>query len=194
MTKIIVGIDPGQKGAMAVRYEDDLLLTYDLKDCIKPTLVTVSASKKAGKKAKGKKPKGSLNSLDACSLQNLVKKAIPWSPSDVAVFCEDSLSLPHDGKKTARSVFDSRGVLRAVFEMLGFKVHYVQPQTWKKVLKLRGQDKAASVAKACALFPKSATLFTRQWRGKTILLDGRAEAALIAYYGSLLPKEGKETT
>jgi len=45
------------------------------------------------------------------------------------------------------------------------------------------KGKPASVKKACELFPAYEDFFVKQWRGKELLLDGRAEAALIALYG-----------
>jgi hypothetical protein len=169
MTEIIIGIDPGVKGAVAVQYDNDLLLTHDLKVCYKPT--------------------GSFNSLDPALFDGLVTNAIPdeCDPENVAVFCEEAQHLAHRTSiKTARAIYDARGVMRSVLERRGFKVRYVHPQTWKTKLGLRKQDKKASIAKACLLFPKSKTLFTKMYQGRTLLLDGRAEAALIAYYGSLL--------
>ena len=51
----------------------------------------------------------------------------------------------------------------------------IPPATWKKRLGLRG-DKDASRSLACQLFPKHSKHFSRKKD------DGRAEAALIAYY------------
>lgn len=55
----------------------------------------------------------------------------------------------------------------------------VTPQMWKKAMGI-GKDKRESVEKAVELFPDSAYMFYGPRGG---LIDGNAEAALIAYYG-----------
>ena len=173
MKSVIVGIDPGQKGALAVLI-DGALDVYDLKDCIKET--------------------GSFRSLDPVLFNALVNRAIPYEyePEEVAIFCEESQVMGGCGikasSKSMRSIYDSRGVMRSVFYPRGWEFTYVQPQNWKRYFGLLKQDKAQSVKKACELFPEYKDFFTKQWRGGTVLLDGRAEASLIAYYGYLILK------
>ena len=162
-TKIIVGIDPGARGAIAI-LEGDSLKVFDLKSCTRPT--------------------GTFNSLDTLLFWNIVYFHIP--KDDVAIFCEESLLMPGNGIKTARPIYDSRGTMRAVLELHGCKINYVDPKDWKRKLGLLKADKKASVEKAIEAFPDHKALFTKQWHGGTVLLDGRAEAALIALYGSLI--------
>jgi len=174
MKKVIAGIDPGAKGALAVFIDGTLSNVYDLKGCITET--------------------GSFRSLDPVLFNTLIGKAIPYEyePEEVAVFCEESQLMGgcgiKAGVKTARSVFDSRGVMRAVLMPRGWQFTYVQPQNWKRYFGLLKKSKADSVEKACELFPEHKDFFTKQWRGKDLPLDGRAEASLIAYYGSLILK------
>ena len=62
----------------------------------------------------------------------------------------------------------------------------VLPQHWEKYLGLIGEDKQTSVRLAMNLFSDKKELFYRQNKkdkSKIILLDGRAYASLIAYYG-----------
>ena len=56
----------------------------------------------------------------------------------------------------------------------------VTPQTWKKVYGLKGgkENKDMSRQKASQLFPTYANLWARKKD------DGRAEAVLLAHYGS----------
>jgi len=168
MSKVIVGIDPGQKGAIAV-IDNGNLQVYDLKVCIKPT--------------------GSFNSLDPSLFYVFVKKHVPHVLNDVVVFCEESQTHKIAGTtsiKTARAIFDARGVMRTVLQLQGFEVRYIQPQTWKRELGLLKQDKFASVEKAKQLFPESKDIFEKQHGTRNIPLDGRAEASLIAHYGFLV--------
>ena len=164
MYKVIVGIDPGAKGAMAV-IAGGSLDVYDLKNCITET--------------------GTFKSLDPVLFNQLVVKAIPYEyeVEDVVVFCEESLICHGNGIKTARPIFDTRGGIRAVMLQRGYVFKYVAPKDWKRYFGLLKKEKSVSVEKACELFPAHKTLFTKQWREKELLLDGRAEAALIARYG-----------
>jgi hypothetical protein len=170
---IVIGIDPGAKGALAVLV-DGFLDLYDLKDCYADT--------------------GSFRSLDPVLFNALLGRVIPhwYIPAVVTIYCEESQVMGGCGikasSKSIRSVYDSRGVMRSVFCPRAWKINYVQPQNWKRYFGLLKQDKAASVDEACKLFPAYTNLFTKQWRGKTVLLDGRAEASLIAYYGNLILK------
>jgi len=165
MNGVIVGIDPGQKGAIAM-LANDYLQVWDLKDCIKPT--------------------GTFNSLDPELLHMLILSMTLPRDEGVAIFCEESQTHKAAGTtsiKTARSVFDARGVMRAVFQMRGYEITYIQPQTWKRHLGLLRQDKFASVEKAEQIFPTSRDIFWKKHHKRDIPLDGRAEAALIAHYG-----------
>ncbi len=125
--KTIVGIDPGQKGAIAV-FNPDGLDIWDLKPLITET--------------------GSFNSLDAVKLSELIQSAIYRDPSEVAVFCEESLIVHGNGIKTARPIFDSRGVMRSVFALHGITAQFVSPHAWKKHFGLAKAEKSASVEKA----------------------------------------------
>jgi hypothetical protein len=112
-----------------------------------------------------------------------------YEPEDVAVYIEESQTFYTDGIKTARPIFDSRGVMRALFYPRGYKVEFIDPKVWKKHFGLMKKEKADSVEKACERFPKDKDFFTRPKRGGgTMMLDGRAEAALIAGYGDFVER------
>jgi hypothetical protein len=164
MSKVICGIDPGANGAVAV-LRDGTLEVYDLKDCYAPT--------------------GSFNSLDPGLFFKFLDARIGYviEKNNVVIFCEESQTMG-DGSKALRSMFDSRGVLRSVCWFRNYQFQYVQPQNWKRYFGLLNTYKSASVEKACELFPNCEELFKRPKRsGGVKLLDGRAEAALIALYG-----------
>lgn len=168
MKRVIVGIDPGQKGAIAV-FGPDGLDVRDLKPCFVET--------------------GTFKSLDPVRLSNLLGMTIPYAPSDVIVYCEESTLHPKNGVMTYRAVFDARGVLRAVCALRGLEVQFVPPATWKRHHKLLRADKAGSVERITEFYPDYENLFVKQYRGREIPLDGRAEAALIALYGIQLERE-----
>ena len=173
--KVIVGIDPDRTGAIAVLTDDDLDI-WDLSFGFDET--------------------GGFNSLDPIRFSTLLDYAVPYKPEQVIVYCEESQVRFDNSIKTARPTYDSRGVLRTVFTLRGFEVNFVSPVTWKNYYGLiqkksekklsATEKKALSVEKAIKLLPKHKDLFQREHNGKPVLLDGRAEAALIAIYSKNL--------
>lgn len=73
------------------------------------------------------------------------------------------------------------GRVLGVLEALGIPIVHVPASKWKPAMGLRSADKAASVALAAELFPH---LKDQLYGPRGAPLDGRAEALLIAYYGS----------
>lgn len=124
--KAIIGIDPGHKGAIAV-FSEGCLDVWDMKNFRTLT--------------------GNFHSLDPSKLFSTMRDAIP-APDNAVAYCEESLLVRGNGIKTARPVFVPRGVLRAVFALLGLEVRYVAPTAWKRFHGLLKTDKAASVEKA----------------------------------------------
>lgn len=83
--------------------------------------------------------------------------------------------------QAASSMFQfgrSVGMIEGALAALRRPVHYVAPPVWRRVAGVRG-GKDGSRARAMEVFPAFAPLFGRKKD------DGRAEAALIAYYGAL---------
>jgi len=88
---------------------------------------------------------------------------------------EDVHSMPKQGVATMFSFGRSLGVAEGVLAGSGWSMRYVSPQKWKKALGL-STDKGVSRRRAIELWPDQSELFKR------VMDDGRAEAALIAYY------------
>jgi len=159
---ILVGVDPGQKGAIAV-FGPDGLDIRDLKKCYSVT--------------------GNFNGLDPVKFSRLIDSMIPYNPTSVIVYCEESILKSNTGIKTARSVYDSRGVLRSVFSLRNIELRFVAPVTWKRYFGLLKKDKEASIEKILEFHPDYRHLFYKNSRrGGEIALDGRAEACLIALH------------
>jgi hypothetical protein len=74
------------------------------------------------------------------------------------------------------------GALQQAVASAGLPMVLIPPQTWKAVMGLRGgrENKDMSRQKASAMFPSNSHLWARKKD------DGRAEAALLAYYTSNL--------
>ena len=159
---IFIGVDPGQHGGFAV---------------LGPYGLDVWDLKHAYGKTTG------FNSLDPLKFSEMIDSAIFNGCNNVKVYIEDSLILPRDGAKTSRSVYESRGVMFTVFTLRGLDVNFVPPVVWKRRFGLLKKDKKASVELVIKLLPDYTDFFQKQYRGRTVLLDGRAEATLLALFG-----------
>lgn len=92
------------------------------------------------------------------------------------VFMEDAWSRPNDGHMQAFRFGQSFGAVKGVLAALGLPYSLVRPQLWKRDLRLT-PDKEQSRALAIRTWPES-DCFRR------VRDHGRAEAALIALWGS----------
>lgn len=91
------------------------------------------------------------------------------------VYLEKVHAMPKNGSNANFSMGDSFGCLRGVIMTLGYPLVLVTPQMWKKHFRLTS-DKEQCRARAIELFPEEN--FNRKKDAD------RAEAMLIAYYGS----------
>jgi crossover junction endodeoxyribonuclease RuvC len=92
------------------------------------------------------------------------------------VYLERVHALPRQGVSSSFSFGMTYGTTRGVLAALKLPTHLVTPNEWKRALRL-GADKSAARAMAANLFAREANLFAR------VKDDGRAEAALLAYFG-----------
>jgi len=97
----------------------------------------------------------------------------------VTVIIEDVHAMPGQGVTSMFNFGFQLGALHAVVVGMGWNLETATPQSWKKEFGLIGRDKEAALGKAISLFPEWRHDFARK---KDI---GRADAALIAYYGYL---------
>jgi crossover junction endodeoxyribonuclease RuvC len=145
---IIVGVDPGMSGAIALIDSYGALIdAYDM-----PVV-------------------GGLVSAHG------IVELEGWDENSFGmVVIEDVHSMPKQGVASSFGFGRSKGVVEGVFAALGMPIAYVSPQKWKKALGL-SSDKGVCRRRAIELWPaKGAKLFAR------VKDDGRAEAALIAYW------------
>lgn len=155
---MIVGIDPGLTGAIAVLHGTRLEHIADM-----PTCSSGIASR----------PKS--RQVDAYALAAILR--IHAMDADI-VAVERVHALPKQGVSGVFSFGHSAGVVAGVCGALGLSVVYVAPQQWKRGFGLIGQDKGASVAKAVDLF-RFPELLSRKKD------HGRADAMLIAAWASV---------
>lgn len=104
---------------------------------------------------------------------------------DVQATVERVHAMPGQGVTSMFSFGFATGSLQQALASATIPFTLVQPVTWKTMYGLRGgaENKAASVDKAVYLFPSYKALFFGPKGGPK---DGRAEAALLAHYGSKL--------
>lgn len=160
---IIAGIDPGKTGALAI---------YDT--CFK-TIETFSVpTHKLDGKINPSYDKWSDEWISA--LSNHLPEAI---------YIEAVHAMPKQGVTSVFNFGKFYGfALGLVYGTCSYaSINFVSPQKWKKSLTLINQNKNASREKAKLLMPSIAAKIQKAKD------DGIAEAALIAYYGSLLQGE-----
>jgi len=152
----VIGIDPGISGAIAI-FEDGRLDTiHDM-----PTL----------KIASGKTMK---SHISAIGLTRILETSTLVHGS-VHIVIEKVGAMPGQGVTSMFNFGRSAGIIEGVVAALQRPYTYVTPATWTKAVG-RAAGKDASRMRAMELFPSKADLFKRAKD------DGRADAALIAYW------------
>lgn len=158
MTKYILGIDVGLSGAIAL-YNNQ---TQDIQILDMPTHeITINGKKK--------------NRIDIYELARIIDAR---SEDIKHAFVEDVSASPQMGTTSAFAFGMGAGLVHGVVAACFIPMTLIRPQVWKKKLALSA-DKDMARRKASSLFPSH----VEKWsRAKD---HGRAEALLIAYYGSL---------
>lgn len=151
---MIIGIDPGVGGAIAVLVENDIPGLWDM-----PTM------------KKGKT--GNSRELNCYELHRLLETAKSEKPT---VILENVHAMPKNGSMACFSLGHTFGGIKGVIASLGYTLHLVEPRTWKKYFKLP-KDKEASRSLAIRLNPHVSHQLARKKD------CDRAEALLIARYG-----------
>lgn len=159
-SKVIVGIDPGLQGAIAVlggpcgSYIEDM-----------PVLEITRGKKKR-------------HQIDLRGIANLLRANYSESWGFLAIVEEQQAYPGQQGAVSNFSIgagfFGVLGILTA----LQYPYQTVHPKTWQKVFGLKGGDKEQGCLIAERLFP---SVDLRKRTGKA--RDGRSDALLIAEYG-----------
>lgn len=157
----VLGIDPGASGALVVLSSDRAML--------KVLDMPTAPIKVAGKMRNKPSPA-------------LIVDALRSLPSFDHAYVEQVGVRPGESPVASFSFGEGVGALLGALAALQIPTTRIRPQDWRRVVKVSG-DKAGSRLRAAELWPGDAGLFAR------VKDDGRAEAALIAYAGSLLIHE-----
>lgn len=151
--KIIIGIDPGLTGGIAV-------IDSSRKTIIKLVDMPVS-------------PDGKKNKVNGYGLLQIFGG---YTRDDIEmVYLERVSARPGQGVVSMFSFGRSYGAVEAAVSLLGFPLSYVTPQSWKRRAGLIGAEKDASRGKVLDLYPDADVHRKKD--------NGRADAVLIARYG-----------
>jgi hypothetical protein len=151
---MLVGIDPGLTGAVAVLKSDGAAEVYDT-----PTL-TLKVSR------------GTKQVYDVPGMCTLLQR---YAGAGLHVVIEEAQAMPGQGVRSMFSCGLGMGAWLGLLAALALPYTSVRPGVWKKALGLGGgQDKEASRHRAHQLFPGADLRRKRD--------HGRAEALLLAWW------------
>lgn len=156
MNSWILGVDPGLSGCMAMLHKG----AVDVFD-IPTTTRTVN-----------KKEKRQIDPYQLSAWLEIQRPLIKFA------VVEQVGTMPGQGVTSAFNFGFTTGCIHGIIAACGIEIRTVSPQVWKRKYGLIGQNKDASRGEASRRFPE----FTHLWSLKKH--DGRAEAALLALYGS----------
>jgi len=154
---VIVGIDPGVSGAIAVISGTDCVGLHDM-----PTF-----------------PKSSGRGLEVACGPLVAILARPRLAT-AKVYVEKVHSMPGQGVTSMFGFGRSLGAVEGALAALDMMMVLVSPQKWKSMAGLRKKPKDYSRSVAAKLYPGIADQLTRKKD------SGKADAILIAHYGRIL--------
>ena len=159
---LIIGIDPGATGALAFYYTGQRALQI-----VDTPVVHITRGKR------------NVSHVDPAGLATEIRNRVECltALSEVHAYVERVGSMPGQGVASMFAFGRAAGVIEGVLAGLGVPFTLVPPTTWIKFAAVVG-GKDGSRQRAGQLFPASADLFSR------VKDDGRADAALLAYYGA----------
>ena len=154
---LIIGIDPGLSGAIAVLENNRVLKIFDM-----PVM------------SEGKKNKRQLNSA---LLVSLIKENI-LNNEDVAVVVEQVNAMPGQGVTSMFNFGQTFGAIKGVCAALKLPIFFVRPSKWKKNFDLLNSSKDSSRTKAIEMYPSIANQLSKK---KDV---NKSDAILIARFFS----------
>jgi Holliday junction resolvasome RuvABC endonuclease subunit len=160
---IVAGIDPGIRGGLAIVAAEDGA-AQRLLAAIDVPVVGVGAKER----------------VDAIAIRDWLAAHKPQH-----AYIERAQAMPKQGASSGFKYGCAVGAIEAALALSGIPLTIVEPSIWKKFHRLRGKDKEGSRQRALQLFPEAHALLARK------LDHGRAEAALLALYGSQLERQSR---
>ena len=154
---IIVGIDPGLSGAIAILENNKVVKLFDM-----PVM------------AEGKKNKKQLNSAQ---LVNIIKDNIS-SAEHIAVVVEQVNAMPGQGVTSMFNFGQTFGAIKGVCAALKLPIFFVRPSKWKKYFELINSSKDSSRTKVIEMYPSLSNQLSKK---KDV---NKSDAILIARFYS----------
>ena len=130
---IIVGIDPGLTGAIAILDNKKVISLFDM-----PVM------------AEGKKNKRQLNSAQLVNILSEYKKR---KDDEVSVVVEQVNAMPGQGVTSMFNFGQTFGAIKGVCAALSLPIYFVRPSKWKKQFELINSSKDASRTKVIEMYP-----------------------------------------
>lgn len=163
--RLIIGIDPGASGAIAVLADGTFVTARDM-----PTLT---------RKAGGQQ-------VNASALANYLRATLTVADGAYALIVIEQVgAMPGQGVTSMFRFGESVGVVRGVVAALRLPLLSVTPMVWKRHHGLVGADKDVARTRAVDLFPEAAEHLGRK---KDV---GRADALLIAAWAAATEQIGQ---
>ena len=154
---LIIGIDPGIKGAICILKDGKILDVFDMP--IMPV---------------GKKNKSQVN---GSQIYNEIQKAIIHEDKkDIKVVIEQVSAMPGQGVTSMFNFGQSFGVIKGICSALSLPIYFVRPTKWKKHFNLIKTNKDASRTKVIEVYPEISSKLSRKKD------SNKADAILIARY------------
>ena len=152
---IIIGIDPGLSGAIAILEDNKVLGIFDM-----PVM------------AEGKKNKRQLNSSQ---LVNIITDNTDKT-KEIAVIVEQVNAMPGQVVTSMFNFGQTFGAIKGVCAALKLPIFFVRPSKWKKHFELINSSKDSSRTKVIEMYPSVSEKLSRK---KDV---NKADAILIARY------------
>ena len=152
---IVVGIDPGLSGAIAILENNKVLNIFDM-----PVM------------AEGKKNKRQLNSAQLVS----IIKDCTKPESEIAVVVEQVNAMPGQGVTSMFNFGQTFGAIKGVCAALELPIFFVRPSKWKKHFELINSSKDSSRTKVIEMYPSLSSQLAKK---KDV---NKSDAILIARF------------
>ena len=152
---IVVGIDPGLSGAIAILENNKVLNIFDM-----PVM------------AEGKKNKRQLNSAQ---LVNIIKDSTKLD-AEKAVVVEQVNAMPGQGVTSMFNFGQTFGAIKGVCAALELPIFFVRPSKWKKHFELINSSKDSSRTKVIEMYPSLSSQLAKK---KDV---NKSDAILIARF------------
>ncbi len=152
---IVVGIDPGLSGAIAILENNKVLNIFDM-----PVM------------AEGKKNKRQLNSAQ---LVRIIKDSTK-PDVEIAVVVEQVNAMPGQGVTSMFNFGQTFGAIKGVCAALELPIFFVRPSKWKKHFELINSSKDSSRTKVIEMYPSLSSQLAKK---KDV---NKSDAILIARF------------